>query len=270
MSLKSFGNLKYYSFEGFEKTGLVRHCFSTRFGGVSKNQFEALNFGFGRGDLDENVLRNYKILGNALGMDYNKMVSGKQVHKTKIKHVTSEDIGFGITKPTNIIGYDGLVTNIKNIVLVTYHADCVPIFFLDPEKKVIALSHAGWRGTADGIAQKTVEEMENEYGSNPSDILAGIGPSIGKCCFQVDTPVYNEFKAKHDFADEYITKDKNFTDKYMIDLWGINKELLLKGGLKDKNIFISGLCTKCRKDIFYSHRAMGENRGSMAAFLELI
>ena len=163
---------------------------------------------------------------------------------------------------------DGFVTNEKGIVLVTFHADCVPLYFVDIRNKAIGMAHAGWRGTAGAMAEKMLECMKKEYGTESSDVKVGIGPSIGACCFQVDDPVVNIFNDNFDFAHKYITDDTE-KGKYKIDLWGVNKELLIRNGVKAENIEIGNICTKCNPDIFYSHRVMGEQRGTMAAFLFL-
>lgn len=175
----------------------------------------------------------------------------------------------GIKENFERIEADGLVTNKRGVVLVTFHADCVPLYFVDTKNKAIGMAHAGWRGTADGMAKAMLDKMKEEYGSEPSDIKSAIGPSIGVCCFQVDEPVAEIFRSKFDFAEKFIYNDETAENKYKIDLWGINKELLMLNGVKEENIEVGGLCTKCNPDIFYSHRVMGENRGTMGAFLYL-
>lgn len=269
MKIVEKGNLKYIVFENIENTGIVNHCFSTRLGGVSKGYLESLNLAFNKGDELENVYKNYEILGDAIGFDYKDCVALEQTHETEIKVATAKDKGNGILKPTEFIGYDGMVTNRKGVMLVTYHADCVPLYFVDPVNKAIGLSHAGWRGTVNGMAQATVEKMTELYGTDPSDVLGAIGPSIGVCCFEVDTPVVDEFNEKLPFSQKYIKKCDYGEDKYKIDLWQINKEIMIKSGIKEENIDVTTICTKCNPDLFYSHRNMGLERGSMAAFLQL-
>ena len=250
-------------FENLEDTGLVSHCFTTRIGGVSDGVFESLNVSYTRGDRKENVDENLKRLYVAMDFSQDKTVSGHQVHKTEVLDVDYDCCGKSIT------GYDGYITDKPGIVLCTFHADCVPLFFLDPVKKVIALSHSGWRGTAGRIAEATISKMNKLYGCSPEDILAAIGPSIGKCCFQIDRPVVEEFYRKIEFSKEYIEEDKSADGYFKADLWGINKRLMTEAGIIDKNIEVTDKCTMCSPDLFFSHRKMGEKRGSMAAFLSL-
>lgn len=269
MIINEKSGLKYITFESFENTGAVNHCVSTRMGGVSQGIYSSLNLSFSRGDSKENVMRNFEIICKVNNMDYKNIVMSSQTHKTNIRHVNELDRGKGILYKSDIEDTDGLITNVPNVVLVTFFADCVPLLFLDPVKKVIALSHAGWRGTVDGIGRKTIEEMASVYGSKPKDILTAIGPSIGKCCFQVDKPVVMEFNEKLEFSSKYIIPDTNFESKYKIDLWGINYEIMKKAGILPKNISVSGLCTMCNSELLFSHRVMGNERGSLAALMEL-
>lgn len=265
--VKNKNGAQYYVFESFEKTGLVNHCFSTRKGGVSKGCFESLNLSF-RNDKKENVIENYRLLCEAIGCDYNNTVFSNQIHEDNLYEAKNDDRGKGLLKESDIIGYDGLYTNNKNIVLTTFYADCVPLFFLDVSKKVIAISHSGWKGTVKKIGAKTVDTLKKRYNSLEDDIIAGIGPSIGLCCFEVDKPVADVFLEKLPFCKKFIIKEEN-KNKYRIDLQSINKQILINAGLKEKNIEVADLCTKCMSDIFYSHRVMGDERGSMAALMEL-
>ncbi len=261
-------DLIYFVFESFEKTGLVRHCFSSRKGGVSEGCYESLNLSF-REDKPENVVKNYQILCDAIGSDYRNTVFSDQVHRDDIYDVTLADRGKGLITPREITEKDGLMTNIPGIVLVTFYADCTPLYFLDPIKKVIALSHSGWRGTVLGIGAKTVHKMVSDYGCRTDDILCGIGPCIGKCCYQVDEKVAGDFGRRYAFAKEHISPDEE-RGKYLLDLKGMNKDILISAGIRPENIEISDLCTKCESDLLFSHRVMGSQRGSLAALMELI
>lgn len=264
--VKNENGVQYYVFESFEKTGLVNHCFSTRKGGVSTGCYESLNLSF-REDKRENVIENYRLICSAMGSDYNNVVFSNQVHEDKLYEVKEEDRGKGLLRESDIKGIDGLYTDKKNIILTTFYADCVPLFFLDTNKKVIALSHSGWKGTVKEIGRRTVEIFKEKYNSNLNDIIAGIGPSIGGCCFEVDKPVADIFEKELPFSKEFIKKEEN--EKYKIDLQEINKQILINSGLKEENIELSGLCTKCNPDTFYSHRVMGAERGSLAGLMEL-
>jgi len=269
MEIQNRDGLQYVTFHNIEGTGLVNHCFTTRLGGVSKGVYGELNLSFTRGESRDAVFENYRILSEKLGFDYNGFVLSHQTHTTNIRHVTERERGMGLTKESDIRDTDGLITNIPGIHLTIFGADCVPIFLLDPVKKVIAAVHAGWRGSVNGIAAKVVAEMIEDYGVDAENILVGIGPSIGKCCFQVDEPVVALFHEKLDFADEVIFKDTSEDGKYKIDLWQTNKRILMTAGVKEGNIEISGICTRCHTDLFYSHRKTGSARGNMAGVLSL-
>ncbi len=261
------GDLLYYSFPAFDKLGFVRHGFSTRLGGVSEGLFSSMNLGFGRGDADTAVLENYRRFCAAIGVKAEDVVLSAQTHTTNVYTVTAVDRGRGITRPRGYTDVDGLITNEANLVLCTHYADCVPLFFADTARRAVATAHAGWRGTVGGIAEKTVARMATEYGSRPEDILVGIGPSIGKCCFEVDTPVLDEFSKLAFFDDTCFSNDGN--GKYHIDLWEVNRRYLLKSGVKANNITVTDICTRCHPDVLWSHRACGAARGSLAAFIAI-
>lgn len=265
--IKQKNNLKYISFENLEKTNMVKHCVTTRLGGVSTGVYSEFNLSFSRGEEKEKVLQNYNILCNALDFDINRFVLCHQTHTTNIKVVTEQDIGMGVTKTSSIQNIDGLVTN-TNAQLTVFCADCTPILLLDPNKKAVGAVHAGWRGTVNSIAQKAIQKMIENYGTNPRDIIAGIGPSIGQCCFQVDDPVVNEFRQKLHFAEDVIVND-TIPGKYKIDLWETNKRILMDCGVLEQNIELSGICTMCHTDLFYSHRVMGNDRGNMIGVIAL-
>ncbi|MBO8433747.1 MAG: peptidoglycan editing factor PgeF [Tyzzerella sp.] len=269
MKVLENGSLKYIQFDNISKTGLVRHYFSTRCGGVSEDEFCSMNLSFTRGDKRENVIENFKIMEKATGIDYNNTVMSCQTHTTNVKVVTKDDVGKGVTRDNDLYDTDALVTNEKGVAITTFSADCVPLFFLDTENKVIALAHAGWRGTVNGIATETVKTMVEKFNTNPKNIVSAIGPSIGKCCFQVDMPVVSEFMKKIEDAQRFIEKD-SCEGKFKIDLWGVNAFLMEKCGIPKENIEITNLCTMCNPELFYSHRVMGNKRGSMVAVMELI
>ncbi|MCY1714070.1 peptidoglycan editing factor PgeF [Caproiciproducens galactitolivorans] len=260
------GDVAYLTFPAFEKYGFVRHAFSTRIGGVSENAFASMNLNFGRGDRDENVTENFHRFCSAAGFDYSTLVASSQDHGTFIRRVGAENRGTGIWKPKDIKSVDGLVTDEPDVTLVTYYADCVPLFFLDPVKRAIGLAHAGWRGTVAGIGAKMVKTMEREFGSRPEDLVAAVGPSIGPCCFEVDAPVYEEFsKLTQLNPRKFIVQ--NGGGKYHIDLWEANRCILIHAGIQREQITIAGLCTQCNAQWLWSHRASGGKRGGLAAMM---
>lgn len=249
----------YYSFDSFKEINFIRHCFSTKVGGISKDEFSELNLGFNRGDSNVNVLINFFLQFKAVGLSGN-MVSSKQVHDKKVFLAKKEDMY------KNLEGYDSFVTKEKKLMLTTFHADCIPVFFVDIKKQVIGLAHSGWRGTLANISIEVIKKMQNEFLSSLEDIRIGIGPSICLECFEVDEDVLNLFKNKYNFINEYFFEKG---EKFHLDLKNIIKKNLIDYGIQSNQIEVSGLCTKCREDLFYSHRRDGIKRGSMAAFIEL-
>ena len=251
----------YFVFENLEAAGIVRHAFSTRIGGVSHGHFAAMNLGYNRGDDAQNVKENYRLFCATLGFDAENIVAGNQQHTTNIEKVDC------ITKGLENI--DGLVTGKAGIVLTTYYADCVPLLLCDPVRRIIANCHAGWRGTARNMAGKAVQKMAAEYGCNPRDILAGIGPSISQRNFEVGAEVAQEFKYVLPFSVDFMYNSDNGPDKFYIDLWGINRHSLVTAGVPEENIEMAGLCTFDDETHFYSHRRNGKDRGSLAAFITM-
>jgi polyphenol oxidase len=247
---------------------MVTHCFTTRIGGNSSGECESLNFGFNKKDQKENVLENFKKITESIGIDYKNLVFSNQIHDNKIKTVDEADRGKGIIVKSDIIGYDGLVTNKKDVAIVTFYADCVPIFFLDPINKVIAISHSGWRGTVREIARATVNRMIDEFGSNASDIETAIGPSIGNCCFEVGEEVFIEFKENLNWSESFC--EKSAYGKWNINLQAIIKKTLTDMGVYENKICSSDICTKCNRETFFSHRGDQGKTGNLAAIMQLI
>lgn len=253
------GELEYIQFEHFNKTGLVSHCMTTRKGGVSAGDFESLNLKYNLGDSEENVNKNREIIGKELGFNTDAVVTSPQVHGDAVKVVDGSTLTF--------TDCDGFISNKPGVCLATFYADCVPLLFFDPVKKVIANSHAGWRGTVAKIGQKTVKKMSDQFGCKPKDILVGIGPSIGQCCFETGSEVAQRFKENFEnFNDISIQRD----DKYHIDLWKANKSQLEEIGVSNENVYISGICTACNKKDFFSYRGNNRNTGRIGSFIQIL
>lgn len=273
MIKREVNGVTYFTFEKLDKYPEVKHGFSSRLGGVSDGVFDSLNLGFNRGDLDENVKENFKRISDAMGIDYNRLCFSHQTHTTNIKIVKDKDAGNGIHKELPYQDVDGIITNTKNLPLVTFYADCVPLFMYDPVQEVIGLSHSGWRGTVGKIGKLTIEKMTEEFGSNPADIIACVGPSICADCYEVSEDVANEFKAVYKEKADSILKKSAFNpddnSKYMLNLWEACKINFLEAGVSEANIEITDYCTRCNPKLFYSHRIMGANRGSLAGFMSL-
>lgn len=250
-------------------TGVVRHGFSTRLGGVSEGCYSSLNLSFTRGDSEDAVRENYRRIAAAIGVKCENMVFSQQTHTINVRVVTEQERGMGFTRPVEYTDVDGLVTNVPDICLVTFYADCVPLYFVDPVKRVIGLSHSGWRGTVGKIGKETVRMMRQQFGSNPADILAAIGPSICMDCYEVSEDVILKFR--ENFAGVYW-KDlfyKKENGKYQLDLWKANEIVFAEAGILPEHMAVTNVCTHCNSNLLYSHRAMGDKRGNLAAFLAL-
>ena len=262
-------SVPYLEYPMLKDTGIVRHGFSTRLGGVSEGYYASMNLSFDRGDKKEAVAENFRRIGEALGVRCEDMVLSRQTHTTNVRIVTDADRGKGITRERDYTDVDGLVTNVPGICLVTSYADCVPLFFVDPVKKVIGLSHSGWRGTVGKIGRKTVELMHERFGSDPADILAAVGPSVWMDCYEVSGDVIGKFKEA--FSENWW--DQLFYEKpdgkYQLDLWKANELIFQESGILPEHIAVTNICTHCNSDILYSHRAAGDKRGNLCAFLAL-
>lgn len=262
-NLKTSGKLQYYTIDEFEKTGLVKHCFSTRNGGVSENEFKSMNLRINSEDKRENILQNYKIICDEIGINFENLVFSNQVHDDKIYIVGKADCGNGIIKEQKFESADALMTAEPGVPLAVFGADCVPIYFLDTKNRVIALAHSGWKGTVLRIGEKTVRKMNSEFDSKPEDILIGVGPSIKVCHFEVGDEIADIFRTE--FGDAVLEK----YEKYHVNLQEAIKIQLKNAGIPDKNIIDSGICTYCHGDLFFSHRKTGGKRGVMAALMEI-
>ena len=268
--LKEKNHVPYIQFKNLSATGIVKHGFSTRKGGVSIGIFSSMNLNFKRGDDPDAVLENYRRMAAALNMRVEDMVLSDQTHTTNVRVITEEDRGKGILKPQDYSDVDGMITNVPGIVLVTSYADCVPLYFVDPVRKAIGLSHSGWKGTVGHIGQKTVWKMHEVYGSEPKDIVAAIGPSICQSCYEVSDDVAEAFRANFT-ADEAadILLDKG-NGKYQLDLWKANWYVLTDAGILPEHLSVTDLCTACHPDLLWSHRKTNGQRGGLSAFLSLI
>ena len=256
--------LTYPQFEGLP--GII-HGFSTRLGGVSRGMYSSMNLSFTRGDEEDSVRENYRRLAEAMGFSMENIVTSDQTHTTNVRVITEEDRGNGITKPRPYTDVDGMVTDVKGLVLATFYADCVPLFFVDPVHHAVGLSHSGWRGTAGKIGKVTVEKMRDAYGSDPSEIYAAIGPSICQDCYEVSEDVIEKFK--EGFEEKYW--DRLFYEKpngkYQLNLWEANRLILKEAGIKEERISMPGICTCCNPQFLFSHRASHGKRGNLGAFL---
>lgn len=255
---KKQGQLEYLVAEGIS----VPHCFTTRRGGVSKGYLDSLNIGLHRGDDPKNVEENFRILADALGIQTEDFVLTKQIHSDIVVKVGREHRGKHMVEGASP-ECDALITNEPGVALVVFTADCTPILLHDPVTGAVGAAHAGWRGTAMGIAGKTVEAMVRKYGCDPGNIRAAIGPNIGFCCFETDRDVPDAMiAALGEDARPFIRPSG---EKYYVNLKGINALWLRRAGVE--TIEISDACTVCRSDLYWSHRVTRGERGSQGAVI---
>lgn len=269
IELKENLEVPYFYFENIEATNLVVHGFSTRLGGVSREHLSSMNLSFTRGDDIENVFENYRRITRAMNIEYDSLVLSMQTHTTNIRVVTNRDRGKGLTWERDYTDIDGFITNEKGVTLVTFYADCVPLLFVDPVHCAIGSSHSGWRGTVNKIGKKTLEEMHMHYGTKPEDVIAAIGPSICKDCYEVSEDIIEEFKKSFTLEQVDNMCDRKTNDKYQLDLWKANQYVLLDAGIKENNISVTNVCTCCNPKLLFSHRASHGMRGNLAAFIGL-
>ena len=243
----------------------IRHGFSTRKGGVSTGALSSLNLrGYIHGDQKENVEENYRRFCAAIGVDVEKVVLPQQEHTDHIRVVTAEDAGKGLWRERDYRAIDGFITNVPGMVLTVFGSDCSMILLHDPVHHAVGACHAGWRGTALGIAARAVETMTRHFGTDPRDVQAAIGPAIGQCCFETDADVPS---ALYDaFGPDAAGYMEQQGAKWHIDLKGLNALWLTRLGA---HVDICPACTMCQPDLFWSHRGQGEARGVQAAMIAL-
>ena len=269
MRLVEKNGVPYFVFKNLENTGLVRHGFSTRLGGVSEGFLGSMNLSFTRGDDPEKVRENFRRMGTAIGFETKDLVLSDQTHTTNVLRVTEADRGKGFDKEKDYADTDGLITNVPGLMLVTIYADCVPLYFVDPVHKAIGLSHSGWKGTVHRMGKVTLERMAEEFGTRPEDVQTAIGPSICQDCYEVSEDVaeafMNEFAEHQD--DQLVYRKDN--GKYQLNLWRANELVLLEAGIRLEHLTITNVCTCCNHELLYSHRASHGQRGNLGAFLGL-
>ncbi len=198
------------TFPLLEDSGIVRHGFTMRPGGVSEGIFFALNLSFTRGDDPDHVMENYHRLAGALGVDLERIVCSDQTHTTNVRVVTEADAGKGVVCPKDYTDVDGLITNVPGLTLATFYADCVPLYFVDPVHRAIGLSHSGWRGTVGRMGEKTLEAMAENYSTRPEEVLCAIGPSICQDCYEVSADVAEVFAQEFAGHEAEILKPQEF------------------------------------------------------------
>lgn len=258
MITHKIGTLEYLTAQGIG----VPHCFTTRYGGVSSGHLASLNLGFHREDAPGNVAQNYQILGDAVGFSLEDVVAAKQIHSDIIYKATAADRNRCMIEGASPV-CDGLITDVPGLALNVFTADCTPILYHDPLTGAVGAAHAGWRGTAAGIAQKTVQAMVDAYGCRPENIRVAIGPHIGQCCFETDWDVPQAMlDALGEEARPAIVKRN---EKYYVNLLEINTLFLRRAGIR--HIESCPDCTACQPERFWSYRRVGARRGAQGAII---
>lgn len=259
--------LWYGTFAHFTAAG-IKHGISTRLGGVSSAPYATLNLGLRTDDVYTHVVANRRLFCQALGIDPHHVVTCRQVHGDKVVSVTAAMKGQGMwVYDTAVPAADGMVTNEPGVALMQSFADCVPVLLADPRRHVVAICHAGWRGTVAKVAQKTALFMQHTYGSSLTHCLVGIGPSIGPCCYEVDETVAREVRRQFGAWQKLLIP--HGTDKWLLDLWQANREQLQEIGIPSENIQTSGVCTACNVTLYFSHRREKGLTGRIGALIAL-
>ena len=253
----------------FQRETGLQHGFSTRKGGVSKEHLASLNLSFSVEDAKENVLENFRRIGERFGKTPEDFVLSKQSHETKVLKVGTKDRGKGITKERDYEGIDALITDEEGLILSCFSADCVPILFYDHIRKAVGACHSGWRGTKGKILLNVVEEMRKHFSSNPADILIAIGPSISKEQYIVSEDLGLSFLEDYpDLGEDSSSPIQRISkDKFQLDLWDLNRRIALDSGIREEHISISGYCTMENPELFFSHRYSQGRRGLQGAFI---
>jgi YfiH family protein len=265
--IRETGSIKYITVPSWEAAG-VDLAFSARLGGVSEGPYESLNMGLHVGDQKELVLENRRRLAAVFETGLDAMVCCQQVHGNKVVVVGSADRGKGAFNLDEAIpGYDAMVTAEPGLYLLSFYADCVPIYLFDPQHRVVASAHGGWKGTMGRICGHTIDVMKNQFGTRPEDVWAHIGPGIGTNCFEISpdlaVQVNTEFPGWHDIIST------NEEDRCTWNLQDTNARILQDNGVQPQNISICPLCTACQPELFFSYRRDKGATGRMAALLGL-
>jgi polyphenol oxidase len=261
--------LVYFSYHLFEPFERMLSVVSSRQGGVSAKPYDTLNLALSVGDDPAAVMTNRGLLCEAIGVEVDSMTIAQLVQGTHIEVVTSSSQGLeAAERAQRFVATDGLITNVPDVPLFIFIADCAALSFFDPKRKVIGLGHAGWRGTVGGIARKMVEAMNAAFDCNPADVLVGISPSIGPCCYQVREDVVAAFQEAYpEQASTFFVQQLD--GSIHLDIWTALTYQLRSSGIQEKHIELTSICTACHTDVFYSNRAEGSRTGRFTGMITL-
>lgn len=267
MELREKDTVAMLHFPAFDGISFVTHGMSTRLGGVSEGIYATMNFKEDGEDSQENIRENYRRIAGYLDCDVSRIVRPKLVHGKHVHLVAEEDYGNGAVRPSTLTDTDAVITDVPGVTLCATFADCVPLFFVDTKNKAIGLAHSGWRGTVQKIGLETVRKMQKQFGSNPQDILAAIGPCICGDCYEIGAEVAEEFLTAFEGAEDRGILKKKPAEKYQLDLRKANEQVFLEAGILSDHITVSDICTCCNPTLLFSHRATKGKRGALGAFL---
>ena len=268
MEIHKSGEVEYLAFPALERLNIVTHMVTSRFGGVSTGDCASFNFSYARDTSREAVDENFRRAAGVFGTTSDAFVCSDQTHTTNIRRVEKEDAGKGVTKEKDYRDVDGLITNVPGLILGTFYADCVPLYFVDTVHRAIGMSHSGWKGTVGRMGAATITAMKREFGTEAEDLVCAIGPSICQDCYEVSEDVADAFKeAFPGHTDEILLDKKN--GKYQLDLWKANEIVLTEAGVLKEKIAVTNICTCCNPDLLFSHRASHGKRGNLGGFIYL-
>ena len=262
LTLQKKKTIEYLQSPLLSNCDFLEHAFCTRRGGASQDDYKSLNMSFREGDEEFRVLSNWDRLATAFAIPLEQFLVVNQVHGDAIIVIKPHGNYFSSSDKLN---YDAIVTTRANLEICIKTADCVPVFIVDKVKKVIAVVHAGWKGTALEISAKVIRLMQNQYGCLPQNILTAIGPAIGKCCYEVDQATADVFRQQNNH--ELFLHSGRGKNKWMLDLPEANRRQILESGVPENNIEVSGYCTTCNQDMFFSHRGSGGITGRHVNFM---
>ena len=262
-------SLSTFRFHNLSKQSGVDHFVSTRIGGLSPPPYESLNLGFHVEDNAKTVLKNRERLAANIGIPLSDFTIPKQVHSGTVTTVTEEMKGYGAADlGTAIEATDAMITDVPHLCLTVLAADCVLVLFFDPQKRVIAAVHAGWRGTVKLAAQNTTDALYKKFNCNPTELLVGIGPSIGPCHYEVGPEVISQVEETFGSTNGYINNETPEGKGYF-NLWEANKRQIIEAGIPAQNIEVAQICTYCNAHLFFSERHQKGRTGRFGAGIML-
>ncbi|MDO4621120.1 MAG: peptidoglycan editing factor PgeF [Lachnospiraceae bacterium] len=262
MTLHRRADMLWLSFPELDAFSWLKNGYSTRFGGVSEGDYASLNFSISREGSPEHVKENYRRFAETLELNPEHLVCTQQTHTATVIRVGRNEWGNGYGRKPDWTDVDGLITNEPDVVLAIQTADCVPLYFVDPVHHAIGLSHSGWRGTAAGIGRVTIGMMQKEFGSDPREMYAAIGPCVCQDCYEVDEPCAKNFPGCY-------TKPLG-NGKYLLDLQGVNRGMFAEAGIPVSHIAMPNICTCCNPDLLFSHRASHGRCGTNCGILAMV